>query len=146
MLLIENTEKQEMIDHAENTFPDECCGFLFGAEENGSRKITCIKPAENVKAGDKMRRFEISPLDYLKAERYAEENKLALLGIYHSHPDHPAIPSEYDREAAQPYFSYIILSVLNRKFNALRSWKLNDEFQFDEENVNFGQALSMTKK
>ena len=90
-----------------------------------------------------MRRFEISPGDYLKAERFAEENNTFLLGIYHSHPEHPAVPSEYDRVAAQPYFSYIILSVLGRKFNNLRSWKLNDEFKFVEEKVNENQYIQL---
>ena len=143
MLFIQNQQKKEMINHAEKTFPDECCGFLFGSENETERNITFIMMAENIKSGDKMRRFEISPGDYLKAERFAEENNTFLLGIYHSHPEHPAVPSEYDRVAAQPYFSYIILSVLGRKFNNLRSWKLNDEFKFVEEKVNENQYIEL---
>jgi proteasome lid subunit RPN8/RPN11 len=60
---------------------------------------------------------------------------LALLGIYHSHPNHPAIPSEHDRVAAQPWFSYVIISVLERKIGPVRSWRLNEETQFEEETV-----------
>ena len=141
MLLIQNQQKEEMINHAEQIFPDECCGFLFGSEDETQRNVTFIMIADNVKSGDKMRRFEISSQDYLKAELFSEENNTLFLGIYHSHPDHPAIPSEYDREAAQPYFSYIILSILGRKFNNLRSWKLNDEFKFVEEKINENHSI-----
>jgi proteasome lid subunit RPN8/RPN11 len=69
----------------------------------------------------------------MKAEQFAEENNLQLIGVYHSHPNHPAIPSEHDRVAAQPFFSYIILSVINNEFGQLRSWRLNDQQQFEEE-------------
>jgi proteasome lid subunit RPN8/RPN11 len=69
----------------------------------------------------------------MQAERLAAETDLALLGIYHSHPSHPAIPSETDREAAQPYFSYVILSVMLGKTEGIRSWRLNESSEFDEE-------------
>ena len=71
----------------------------------------------------------------MDAERYADENGVQLLGVYHSHPNHPAIPSEHDRVAAQPYFSYIIISVKDSQIADIRSWQLNDEFQFEEETV-----------
>jgi proteasome lid subunit RPN8/RPN11 len=66
------------------------------------------------------------------------------LGIYHSHPNHPAIPSEQDRIAAQPYFSYVIISVMNDHIDHIRSWRLNDSSQFEEENfspVHLNQSL-----
>jgi proteasome lid subunit RPN8/RPN11 len=89
----------------------------------------------NSKEGDKRRRFEISLKDYLNAERFADEQQLQLLGVYHSHPNHPAIPSEHDRVAAQPYFSYIIISVKENEIADIRSWQLNDNFQFEEEKI-----------
>ncbi len=67
------------------------------------------------------------------AEKFALENDLHLLGIYHSHPNHPAIPSEHDRVAALPYFSYVILSVKPETIDHIRSWQLNDASQFEEE-------------
>ena len=73
--------------------------------------ISKILEVNNAKAGDKKRRFEISGKDYMQAEKFALDNDVLLLGIYHSHPNHPAIPSEHDRVAALPYFSYVILSV-----------------------------------
>ena len=136
MINIEPVARKLMIQDAIKAFPDECCGFLYGTEDkNGDRIITDVLVVNNVKEGDKRRRFVICPLDYLRGEQYAEENKLLLLGVYHSHPNHPAIPSEHDRIAAQPYFSYIIISVLDSKLGPIRSWRLNDESRFEEEHV-----------
>lgn len=142
MIIIDPAAKKLMIEDAVSTFPDECCGFMFGSEdEEGNRIIKKILVVDNSKQGDKTRRFEISAPDYLKAEQEAEESDLLLLGIYHSHPKHPAIPSEHDRKAAQPYFSYVIISVLEDKTIALRSWQLNDIQQFDEEKISDHQFI-----
>jgi proteasome lid subunit RPN8/RPN11 len=135
MIILEPEAKKLMIADAINTFPDECCGFLFGIEKRDERVVTDILIVNNAREGDKRRRFEISAKDYLKAERYAENNNLQLLGVYHSHPNHPAIPSEHDRIAAQPWFSYIIISVLEKKPGLIRSWRLNDNHQFEEEKL-----------
>ncbi len=125
-----------MLSDALQTFPDECCGFLFGTEApDGSRHLIDILVVNNAKEGDKRRRFEIAPKDYLHAERHADEHGLTLLGIYHSHPNHPAIPSEHDRIAAQPFFSYVIVSVRDGGIANVRSWRLNDSWQFDEEPI-----------
>lgn len=126
-----------IIKDAVSSFPDECCGFFYGNEDiDGNRSITDVLVVHNAKQGDKRKRFEISPKDYLKAEQFADEQQLQLLGVYHSHPDHPAIPSEQDRLSAQPYFSYIIISVNGKEINSIRSWRLNESFQFEEETVN----------
>lgn len=135
MIQFDETIKNELAQDAFNTFPDECCGFLFGTEGGNIRNINKIRPVINSKEGDKKRRFEISPFDYLKAEQYADENNTTLIGIYHSHPNHPSIPSEHDRIAAQPFFSYVILSVRENELVSIQSWTLNEEQQFDEENV-----------
>ncbi len=136
MIIIEPRMRELLTEDAVNSFPDECCGFMFGVEsEDGNRIITEILVVNNAKEGDKRRRFEIAPLDYMKAEQYAEEHNRLLLGIYHSHPNHPAIPSEHDRKAAQPYFSYVIISVLNNEIITLRSWRLNEAEQFEEEKI-----------
>ncbi|HEU4473095.1 MAG TPA: M67 family metallopeptidase [Flavisolibacter sp.] len=126
---------EEMIGDATGTFPDECCGFMFGTEEDGLRTVSAIQVVDNAKEGDKRRRFEISARDYMNAESLAEERGWQLLGIYHSHPNHPPVPSEHDRVAAQPFFSYLILSIHDRAFSGLRSWRLNDNFQFEEETI-----------
>ena len=135
MIIIKSLARQLMTADAVKTFPDECCGFLFGIEKIDERVVTDILIVHNVKAGDKKRRFEISSKDYMKGEQYADENNLQLLGVYHSHPNHPAIPSEHDRVAAQPWFSYIIISVINKDIDAIRSWRLNENDQFEEEKL-----------
>ena len=134
-LNISDAARSQMIEDALRTFPDECCGFMFGSETGELRTISAITVVDNSKEGDKRRRFEIKPSDYLCAERYADENGLTLLGIYHSHPNHPSIPSEHDRVAAQPYFSYVIVSIYERQFRSLRSWQLNEQSQFEEEEI-----------
>ena len=135
MLYIEKTLLDELIANVESV-RDECCGFLFGYEHLENRTVTKTMVAENVTQGKRDQRFEIAPLEYLSAERFADQNNLQLLGIYHSHPNHSALPSEHDRLAAYPNFSYVILSVTNQKFTDIRSWRLNGAFQFEEEKIN----------
>jgi len=144
MLIIEQKPLDEMYQDALRSFPDECCGFFFGNEIGEERIITNIFTVDNSKEGDKKRRFEIAPKDYLNAERFADENELKLLGVYHSHPNHPAVPSEHDRIAAQPYFSYIIISVQEKQIADIRSWQLNDNFQFEEERIE-NQSINQNK-
>jgi proteasome lid subunit RPN8/RPN11 len=141
MIIIEPKAKQRMTADAVNTFPDECCGFLFGIVKKDDRFITDVFIVNNSKDGDKKRRFEISSKDYMKAEKYAEENDLQLLGVYHSHPNHPAVPSEHDRVAAQPWFSYIIISIMNKEVDAILSWRLNETSQFEEERLHDYQFI-----
>lgn len=132
-----------MEEHAELAYPNECCGFFFG-KNDGTRLVTAVRKVTNAKEGDQRRRFEIAPEDYQKAEKYALDQDLDLLGVYHSHPDHPAEPSEHDRSVALPYFSYIILSVQNGKSVNIRSWQLNEERMFEEEEIKQDEEYSKT--
>ena len=132
-LVINEHIEKDLRKHAEADYPFECCGFFFG-NDKGDRIILRSLPVNNVKEENKKRRFEVSPLDYMKAEQYALDNNLTLQGVYHSHPDHPAIPSEYDLKQAVPFFSYIIVSVKDGASDEIRSWKLNThEKLFEEE-------------
>lgn len=124
-----------MLDDARKCFPDECCGFLFGEENGANRHFSEILIVDNAKEGDKRRRFSITSRDYMKAELMAAKLNLTLLGVYHSHPVHPAVPSVHDLNVAMPYFSYVIISVYGQDDISVRSWKLNDERQFEEELV-----------
>jgi len=141
MLILHDKTSEEMTRDAIASFPDECCGFFFGEQEEEERIVTAVQIVVNAKEGDKRRRFEITAKDYLKAEQFAEENKVQLLGVYHSHPNHPAVPSEHDRAAALPNFSYIIISVNKNGWKDIRSWRLNREHQFEEEIVNNYQLI-----
>ena len=145
MITVERSAEKMMNDDAVNAFPDECCGFMFGHEDAaGNRTVTQALAINNSAVENRKRRFVISPKDYLKGEQYATANDVQLLGIYHSHPNHPAIPSEHDRVAAQPFFSYVIISVQNGNVDHTRSWVLNDNFQFDEEE--YSNQLTNTNK
>lgn len=145
MITVEKAAEKIMNDDAVSAFPDECCGFMFGHEDAaGNRTVTQALTINNSAVENRKRRFVISPKDYLKGEQYAAENDTQLLGIYHSHPNHPAIPSEHDRVAAQPFFSYVIISVQNGNVDHTRSWLLNDNFQFDEEE--YSNQLTNTNK
>lgn len=132
MLLFNQNLLNKLISVVED-HSEECCGFIFGHEDGKYRTFTHFMKVDNVSRTDKRQSFEIASKDYLLAENFAEYNNIKLLGVYHSHPNHPAIPSEYDRIAAQPYFSYIILSVMNKKFDVIRAWNLNEKVQFFEE-------------
>ena len=126
-------------------FPNECCGFLYGNETDG-RHITLAVPVTNSKDGDQRRRFEISPLDYLRAEQFALQNDTQLLGVYHSHPNHPAIASQHDLAVAMPYFSYVIVSVMEGEVADLKSWRLKDEVQeFQEEGIGKPEERGISK-
>lgn len=120
--------------HAIETYNNECCGFLY-AFNNNQRIVTESQPASNSQEGDQKKRYFIAPNQYLRAEQYALEYNLTLLGIYHSHPDHPASPSEYDRSHALPFFSYVIISVINGKIKETTSWILQENGFFQQEKI-----------
>lgn len=124
----------QITEHAKAAYPNECCGFFFGSDSEGeNRNIEIATPVVNSKEGDQRRRFEISPRGYMQAEMYALQNNLTLLGVYHSHPDHPARPSEHDLRQAVPFFSYIIVSIKQGEVDDITSWILNDDSQFVQE-------------
>lgn len=123
-------------DHGERTFPEECCGFLFGTMNGDDYDVTHIQALDNEQSENRTRRFLISPEQFIAAEKHAAETRLDLIGFYHSHPDHPAIPSDFDRDHALPFYAYVILSVMNGKAETLRSWRLKDDRSgYDEDNV-----------
>ena len=139
MLFIELSVANKMIADVESD-NQERCGFFFGHENKINRTITKSLVVENTASRNRQTNFEISTEDYLKAERIAEEESLTFLGVYHSHPNHPAIPSDYDLEMALPCFSYIIISVIDKKFTKIRSWQLNKHLEFKEEEIEFIQS------
>ncbi|HUL75296.1 MAG TPA: pyridoxal-phosphate dependent enzyme [Vicinamibacterales bacterium] len=119
--------------HAAEAYPEECCGALIGPRPGD---VAQVVPLGNTTAGERRRRFLVGPADYRRAERIAAEAGHELLGFYHSHPDHPAVPSAFDLEHALPNLSYVIVSVRQGRAVDLRSWRLRpDRSQFDEEPV-----------
>jgi proteasome lid subunit RPN8/RPN11 len=119
--------------HGAETYPDECCGALIGRD--GVVTETLALP--NTTEEGPRRRFMVRPQDYRAAERRAGELGGELLGFYHSHPDHPARPSQYDLDHAWPSFSYVIVSVREGVSGDMTSWRLReDRSAFDQENLN----------
>jgi proteasome lid subunit RPN8/RPN11 len=120
--------------HLVACYPHEGCGFFYG-KINEIKEVTEIRDVVNQNKTNPERIFEIAPIDYVKAERYAIENDLDLIGVYHSHPDHPAVPSPTDLKFAQPNFSYVIVSIVKSEVAATSSWTLNDAQKFIQEPV-----------
>ncbi len=109
--------------HGRQTFPHECCGAMLG--KDGVVREAYALP--NTTEEGPRRRFLVRPDDYRVAEQRARQAGLDLLGFYHSHPDHPARPSQYDLDHAWPSFSYVIVSVMDGEDKLLTSWRLQDD-------------------
>ena len=143
--------------HGEETFPHECCGALIGVVESGVENgvgndgenadhtggdgwrghVTAAVPLPNTTEEGPRRRFLVRPSDYRMAEQQASELKGELLGFYHSHPDHPAKPSQFDLDHAWPNFSYVIVSVMAGVSRQMTVWFLQeDRSRFDEGELN----------
>ncbi len=122
--------------HGEQAYPEEGAGFMLGSDGE-ERAVVDLLPLSNAREDAARRnRYLFTPDDYLKAELEAERLGLSLIGVFHSHPDHPNQPSEFDREWAQPNFSYVITSVRSGKALESRSWRLvEDRSEFEEEQI-----------
>ena len=114
-------------DHVREAYPEECAGALVGMDTGEMKIVVDVWRTENTYEGERERRFLIEPLQIKEFEERAAERNIELLGFYHSHPDHPAEPSEYDQEHAWPYYSYVIASVGSDEVKDLRSWLLKDD-------------------
>lgn len=146
---------QHINEHGQTGYPDEICGFLVGTQGDEEKTVTRLVPIENTwdeagasefaEAGadfaraSRRRRFMIPAGEYYKADRDAREQSESILGFYHSHPDHPARPSEYDLALARevfPGYSYIIVSVRSGTAGEMTSWVLRDDgSRFDAEEI-----------
>ena len=124
-------------DHAKESYPEECAGAIVGMDTGEMKVVVDVWRAENsYDEIERSRRFLIEPLQIKDFEERAQERDMDLLGFYHSHPDHPAEPSEYDRENAWPYYSYVIASVNGENIEEMRSWVLKDDRSgYDEEPI-----------
>jgi len=122
--------------HGEQTYPHECCGALVGQDDG----VTHAVALPNTTDEGPRRRFLVRPEDYRLAERRASELGATLLGFYHSHPDHPARPSQYDLDHAWPTFAYVIVSVANGKAADMTVWFLKDDRStFEEGNLHHAE-------
>jgi proteasome lid subunit RPN8/RPN11 len=124
--------------HGEETYPHECCGALVG-----HGPVTATVPLPNTTEEGPRRRFLVRPEDYRMAEKRATELGGELLGFYHSHPDHPARPSQYDLDHAWPTFAYIIVAVGAGRAGDMTAWWLKDDrSSFEEGELHHGDENS----
>ena len=125
--------QHDIFTHVEGTFPNEGGGFLFGHQRNGVTEVVDVTHIENVfDTEEQYHRYAMTPQNWAQMEDQADAKGLLLIGYHHSHPNSPAIPSEYDRVHALPNFLYIITSVEDNKAVDMRAWQLRpDRSQFD---------------
>jgi proteasome lid subunit RPN8/RPN11 len=141
MIHISRHVYNEILSHAKETYPEECCGVLVGkyGGENGSER-TVVKSyrTENINKERAQDRYGIDPGDFNRIDREARGEGLDILGFYHSHPDHPDSPSVFDRERGQADYSYLIVAVNGAGQISVKSWILELEKEaepFSEEEI-----------
>ena len=121
-------------EHGARAYPEECCGALLGVVEDGTVRVARVERIENARREERRRRYAIEPLEYARLEKRADSEGLSILGFYHSHPDHPAVPSEYDREHGLPFFHYVLVAVAAGVAGEVASFLLSeDRGVFDRE-------------
>ena len=138
LLTISPAQLTDICNHGERDYPYECCGLLIGNfEANGEKKVVETYPISNAREESaKRNRFLILPEELIRGEKHARSRNLDVIGFYHSHPESPAVPSQYDLEHAWPTYSYIIVSVMNRKAGDLFSWEQEpDRSKFEREEI-----------
>jgi proteasome lid subunit RPN8/RPN11 len=128
---------QQIHAHGEKSYPEEGAGFLLGSLDGEGKLVSAILPLTNIREdAARHNRYLLSAEDYLCGEQEAMRQGLEVLGVFHSHPDHPNRPSEFDREWAMPWFSYLITSVQAGTAVESLSWRLaEDRSQFVEEEL-----------
>ena len=127
---------QKIRDHGAETYPYECCGALLGVDKENSREVRRLHKLVNRRDDSPRNRFSVTSDDVRDAELVAQKSGIEVIGWYHSHPDYPALPSEYDREHAWPWYSYVIVSVHGGKPQETTSWLLaDDRSKFHKEEI-----------
>ena len=133
--------------HGESAYPEECCGLLLGTIADSVKTLVEVVPTDNAWSAEakenwpeqigltERRRYAIKPEEMLRAMKHGRDRNLDIIGIYHSHPDCPAVPSECDRALAWAEYSYIIVSVRQGTSEDLRSWSLDAERNFQAEEI-----------
>ena len=136
MIEIENKPWQTMVLHAERTYPNECCGAMLGHAQEEKKVVTEAVPLENAFQGAQGSRYELRPTDLLAAEQAARARGLDLIGIFHSHPDSAAYFSETDLKHSCPWYSFVVLSIQNGKFDHANSFLPDaDQTKADREDL-----------
>ena len=123
---ISRSQLQLILNHARSTYPEECCGFLLG-KDSDPRIVVRALPAQNTNRDSRKNRFNIDPMERVRADEEARRANLDLIGIYHSHPDAPPQPSQVDLEDAWPRYTYLVVSVQNGEPKGVAAWTLSED-------------------
>lgn len=137
VVYIKQDQLQFIMNHARSTYPEECCGFLLG-KGSDVRKIERALSAQNMNRGSPKSRFNIDPMELVRADEEAQRSNMDLIGLYHSHPDAPAQPSLVDLENAWPWYTYLVVSVQNGEPRSVAAWLLSEDratFHLDDMRV-----------
>jgi proteasome lid subunit RPN8/RPN11 len=126
-IIFQNHHLAAIHRHGESTYPHECCGFLLGRTEENRRIVVQTRRAQNQRDDSPRNRYQISPQEYMRADRAAREAGLDIVGFYHSHPDHPARPSQFDLDNAWPELVYVITAVNQGQAGETTAWRLADD-------------------
>lgn len=147
-MIIQPEELRTIEKHGESAYPNEGVGFLFGRDNGDELVIEAVRAVENRRETDaQINRYEVSPQDFVRAETKAAMLGLDLVGVFHSHPDHPAQPSQFDLDHAMPNFSYLISAVEGRRTTITRAWRLRaNRDAFDEDTLVAVAAGTIGKK
>jgi proteasome lid subunit RPN8/RPN11 len=146
MTIVISSEQLKIIyDYAETIYPEECCGILLGTIAGLTKIVVEVMPTVNAWEKSeavkdriertKTSRYTISSIDIFHAQKRGQDLDLEIIGFFHSHPDHPAVPSVCDRELAWDVYSYPIVSVIRGKVGDFKSWVLNDKGIFEQEEI-----------
>jgi proteasome lid subunit RPN8/RPN11 len=127
MIEVKQGPWQAMVLHAERTYPNECCGAMLGHIQGEKKTVNEAIPLENASPGEQRQHYELRPQDLLSAEQAARQRGLDLIGIFHSHPDCDAYFSETDLRNSCPWYSFIVLSIKNGKFDHANSFLPDSE-------------------
>lgn len=125
MLRLSRAHLEQIFKHAEESYPNECCGIIVGTPGD-VKEASEVYRGRNVVVERARDRYELDPRDIIEAQRRARQASLDIIGYYHSHPDHPARPSQYDTERAWPGYSYIVVSVASGRAEVANSWVYNE--------------------
>jgi proteasome lid subunit RPN8/RPN11 len=138
MIVVETKPWQAMILHAERVYPNECCGAMLGHVRESQKVVVEAIPIENKFEGQQVDHYEIKPEDLLAADRAARDRGLDLIGIFHSHPDCDAYFSDADLKNSCPWYSFVVLSIKNGKFDHANSFVPDlEQTQADREDLSW---------
>jgi len=152
MIKIRQSDLEQIKNQGITHYPEECCGLLIGKSQGNDNTVIEVVPTVNdwhnqkhlfteiIHRPDfgKQENFAIAPQSLVQIQKEARQQNLDIIGVYHSHPDHPSIPSEFDRAIAWDFYSYIIVSIVKNQVKTLSSWRLDNLNQFVEEKIVIG--------